>query len=141
MQAGNVDGMIQLYLLMSVFHGLGQVREINETPLGYSKTQNDSEFVSEVVNRKGRLYAVADGMGATRRVSRQPQASKSCSGNTHEEMDFDIVRRLEHSLLGRRTLNLRARGGELRAVGMAPARQPCAGRRTIVANVAIAVRI
>ena len=92
--------MSQLYLLdVGFLSDVGQVREVNEDSFGvFEDYKTILNLPQEVVNRKGRLYAVADGMGghAAGEVASR-KAIEVLFRQYYEDTDVDIVRSLEHA--------------------------------------------
>lgn len=92
--------MSQRYLLdIGSLSDVGLVREINEDSLGiFDEYKEILNLSQEVVDRKGRLYAVADGMGghvAGEIASRQ--AMDVLFKHYYEDMDIDLGRSLEQA--------------------------------------------
>ncbi len=78
---------------------VGQVRELNEDCWGLFETLSRSlELSPETIERKGRLYAVADGMGghAAGEVASK-RAISVLFQQYYEDPDVDLVRSLERS--------------------------------------------
>ena len=81
---------------------VGQVRELNEDCWGLFEPFSKSlELSPETVKRKGRLYAVADGMGghAAGEVASQ-RAVAVLFQQYYEDPDVDLVRSLERAFWG-----------------------------------------
>ena len=92
--------MSQLYVLdVGSLSDVGLVREINEDSYGvFEDYKTILSLSQDVVNRKGRLYALADGMGghAAGEVASR-KAIEVLFRQYYEDMDVDLVRSLEHA--------------------------------------------
>lgn len=92
--------MSQRYLLdIGSLSDVGLVREINEDALGiFDEYKEILDLSQDVVDRKGRLYAVADGMGG--HVAGEVASQKAMDvlfKHYYEDMDIDLGRSLEQA--------------------------------------------
>ena len=92
--------MRQRFLLdIGSLSDVGLVREINEDELGvFDEYRETLDLSNDVVDRKGRLYAVADGMGghAAGEVASH-KAMDVLFKHYYEDMDIDLGRGLEQA--------------------------------------------